>query len=106
MLLRYREAQPFANEATNLLAHLAQHCILLTFGAALAIDTEISGNLGNSFLFGLCLFLGNLMVRQPCFLSSFFRRLVRPWSSSSLPAIRYRPFAPLPPFSISPLCPP
>jgi hypothetical protein len=57
----YREVEPFSRANTNLLGHVAQHCILLTFGAALAIEVDLLGNL-NDFTIGITLFLINLVV--------------------------------------------
>jgi len=58
----YREMQPFAVGHNNQLAHVAQLSILLTFGAALALDTDIGNNVDNTFLFGLLLVVGNGVV--------------------------------------------
>ena len=57
----YRELEPFSRANTNLLGHVAQHCILLTFGAALAIEVDLLDNL-NNFSVGITLVLVNLIV--------------------------------------------
>jgi hypothetical protein len=57
----YRELEPFARASTNVLAHVAQYSILLTFGAALAIEVDLMDNF-NNFTVGFILVLVNLAV--------------------------------------------
>ena len=60
-LAAYREVEPFERQATNVLVYAAQYSILLTFGAALAIETELSKTM-NPFLFGSLLCVVNVFV--------------------------------------------
>jgi len=46
--------EPFHRQATNLLVYVAQYTILMTYGAALAIETDISNGL-DDLTFGLIL---------------------------------------------------
>ena len=57
----YREIEPFGRSSTNVLVHVAQYSILLTFASALAIETDLTKNL-NSFAFGLLLVFVNLVI--------------------------------------------
>ena len=57
----YGEVEPFSRISTNLLGHVAQHCILLTFAAALAFEVDLLDDL-NSFAIGVVLVLVNLAV--------------------------------------------
>lgn len=60
-LVCFRETEPFLQHATNLLAAVSQYCVLVTFGAALIIETGISQGL-NSFAFGCALVLCNISI--------------------------------------------
>ena len=57
----YREAEPFARRSDNLLVHISQYAILVTYAACLAIATDVSENLDPT-LFGLILVLANALV--------------------------------------------
>ena len=57
----YREVEPFRRRATNLLAYIAQYTLLLTFGTALAIDTNLTRNQNDLFI-GIMLVITNLVV--------------------------------------------
>ena len=52
----YREVQPFVRDATNKLAILASYAVLLTYGGALVIATDLDEKL-NRFAFG-CILIG------------------------------------------------
>ena len=60
-LVVYREIQPFKRASTNLLAYIAQWTILVTYGAALAIDSGIDEGV-NEVAFGCSLLGVNLVV--------------------------------------------
>ena len=57
----YREVEPFGRSSTNVLVHVAQYSIFLTFASALAIETDLAKGL-DSFGFGLMLVCANLLV--------------------------------------------
>ena len=57
----FREVEPFARPATNVLAVCGQYAILFTFGVALAINVGLTKN-GNSFAIGVSLLMANLVV--------------------------------------------
>jgi len=59
--ISFRELEPFVRSATNLLAYVASYTVVLTFGAALVIDTGLNKNL-NDALFGFMLVIVNLIV--------------------------------------------
>ena len=57
----YREVEPFQRDSTNVLVHVAQYSILLTFASALAIETDLAKGF-NNFAFGLVLVVANLII--------------------------------------------
>ena len=57
----YRESEPFVRPSDNLLVHISQYAILLTYSACLAIATDISKNL-DSTLFGVTLVAANTLI--------------------------------------------
>jgi hypothetical protein len=57
----YRESEPFLRQSTNILASVAQYCVLGVFGAALVIDTGLDNGL-DPFILGSVLLIGNLSV--------------------------------------------
>ena len=57
----YREIEPFVRASSNVLGHVAQYCILLTFGAALVINVKLMTNFDN-FTVGFILVLANLAI--------------------------------------------
>ena len=57
----YREVEPFGRSSTNVLVHVAQYSILLTFSSALAIETNLSKGI-DAFGFGLMLVAVNLVI--------------------------------------------
>jgi len=57
----YREIAPFVRASSNILGHVAQYCILLTFGAALVIEVKLMTNFDN-FTVGVILVLANLAI--------------------------------------------
>jgi len=71
-LILFRESEPFEIDATNTLAALCQLTVLLNFGAALVIATELSNGLEPSVL-------GTILVAANCvvlglFVAMSFRR--------------------------------
>jgi hypothetical protein len=57
----YREVEPFRRNMTNILAFIAQYALLVTFGSALAMETNLTRN-QNNFLIGIALVLTNLAI--------------------------------------------
>jgi len=62
-MLYYREEKPFRTTFTNLIAYIAQAAILMTFYAALSIETGVMIDFGlKDFGMGLFLAISNLCV--------------------------------------------
>ena len=57
----YREVEPFRRNMTNLLAYIAQYALLVTFGSALAIGTNLTRN-QHEIVIGIALVLTNLAI--------------------------------------------
>ena len=57
----YREVEPFGRSSTNVLVHVAQYSIFLTFASALAIETDLTKGT-DSFVVGLILVAANLSI--------------------------------------------
>ena len=70
------QIEPFDNSFNNILVYIAQYAVLLTYGAALAIETGLSGNLGqhgNDLIFGVALVAVNLVVLGVSLGMGYFR---------------------------------
>jgi len=57
----YREVEPFQRRSTNVVAYVAQFSILMTYGAALVIETDLSHGMSDGVL-GTILVFTNLAV--------------------------------------------
>jgi serine/threonine protein kinase len=68
----YREINPFINGANNLLVFVAQYAILVTFAAALAIETDLSKNVDDTVL-GCILVLVNGIIMAFALVMSWHR---------------------------------
>lgn len=60
-LIYYRELEPFLKANTNLCAATAQYCVLVTFGAALAIQNDVVEGI-DPLLFGCIMVAVNLVI--------------------------------------------
>jgi len=68
----YRETEPFEAQHNNILIFVAQYAILLTYGSALAISTDLSKGL-DDVAFGLILITVNLVVLGMALLMLYMR---------------------------------
>jgi len=68
----YREVEPFARTVNNVLVHVAQLVIFMTYAAALAIETDLSKGVSDTFM-GCVLVVVNLIILTLAFFMGLYR---------------------------------